>query len=138
MHALDSVCFDLPFRFSRASMRRFAEAKKAQVLLAHDGDVLAGFCILHQERLARKRVGYIVTLDVAPAYRRKGLGSALMQAIERQARAEGCVALALHVFTGNDVAMQFYERYGFAASHRVEAFYGSGRAAWVFHKPLLG
>ena len=47
MHALDVVCFERPFRFTRGAMRRFAEAKKARVVVAEEGDALVGFVILH-------------------------------------------------------------------------------------------
>jgi len=42
MVALDDVCFEASFRFSRSSMRRFAEAKKARVVVAEEDGELAG------------------------------------------------------------------------------------------------
>ncbi len=140
MYALDIACFALPFRFSRASMRRFAQAKKARVVIAEDGQRLAGFGILHIERADHGCAGYIMTLDVDPGHRRMGLGRRLMVAMEAHARADGCAELALHVFTENAAAIRFYEHCGFYRSHRAEAFYGAGvlgpRDAWVYRKRL--
>ncbi len=142
MHALDVVCFENPFRFSRGAMRRFAEAKKARVVIAEDEGALVGFVILHIEEVEEGRVGYIVTLDVSPQYRRKGVAGQLMREAERQAQREGCAALMLHVFTGNEPAIRFYESNGFVRSHREEdfygpSFYGPSMDAWVFHKRLI-
>jgi ribosomal-protein-alanine N-acetyltransferase len=136
MVALDDVCFAAPFRFSRASMRSFAEAKNACVIIATSGEDLAGFCILHVERSRRRRVGYVVTLDVAPGHRRQGLATELMQAAERMAVADECSAMLLHVYAENAAAISFYERLGFATLHTVEAFYGDGLDALAMHKAL--
>ncbi|MGD0647504.1 MAG: GNAT family N-acetyltransferase [Acidobacteriaceae bacterium] len=136
MHALDVVCFDKPFRFSRSAMRRFAEAKKARVVIAEDSDALVGFVILDIEDDKEGRFGYIVTLDVSPGHRHRGLAGQLMQEAEREAVREACAAVVLHVFTGNQPAMRFYVGRGFVRSHRENDFYGRGIDAWVFHKPL--
>ena len=137
MHALDVVCFERPFRFTRDAMRRFAEAKHARVVIAEEDDALVGFVILHMEEVEEGRIGYVVTLDVVPELRRRGIARALMNDAERQARVDGCAALVLHVYTDNEAAIRFYDRAGFARLHRVEGFYGPGVDAWVYHEFLL-
>ena len=136
MFALDEICFAPEFRFSRSSMRRFAEARRARVLIADDGGVIAGFCILHVEKTARGRAGYVVTLDVAPGYRRLGLARRLVGEGEAELRAEGCEAMLLHVHSGNAGAIRFYEAMGYERGHTVEAFYGEGLDAVVYRKRL--
>ncbi len=136
MHALDVVCFEKPFRFSRGAMHRFAEAANARVTIAEEEDELVGFVILQLEEVEGGRVGYIVTLDVSPKRRRHGIAGRLMREAERQAQQEGCSALVLHVFTGNEAAIRFYASLGFVRSHREEEFYGPKMDAWVFHKLL--
>ena len=136
MYALDVVCFERPFRFTRGAMRRFAEAKKARVTIAEENHALAGFVILHLEEAEGSRIGYVITLDVAPEQRRRGIARLLISEAERQACEAGCAALVLHVFTGNEAAIRFYVSIGFMRSHREEEFYGVGIDAWVFHKRL--
>jgi [ribosomal protein S18]-alanine N-acetyltransferase len=136
MYGLDVACFEKPFRFTRGAMRRFAEAKKAHVVIAEEGGALAGFVILHVEPGEGGRIGYIVTLDVEPALRRRGIAGRLMQEAELQARADGCGAMVLHVFTGNEAAVKFYADAGFVRSHRDEGFYGRGLDGWVYYKLL--
>jgi ribosomal-protein-alanine N-acetyltransferase len=137
LYALDVVCFAPPFRFSRAAMRRFAEARNAVVVIADHAGTVAGFCILHIERVRTQRIGYIVTLDIAPAYRRQGLAQTLMAEAERQAQAAGCAQLALHVSTGNDAALRFYARIGFTPIGLEPSFYGRELDAQLWRKPLL-
>jgi ribosomal-protein-alanine N-acetyltransferase len=136
MFALDVLCFEPPFRFSPAQMRRFAEAQNARVVIAEEGGRLAGFCILHIEARGGERLGYIVTLDVRPELRRRGLGQQLMTAAELKARAAGCGTVALHVFTGNAGAVRFYETMGYVRTHAAPGFYGRGGNAWVYQKQL--
>ena len=123
--ALDNICFEPPFRFSRSAMRSFVLRKTpaSPLLTAADGS-LAGFCVLHTQHAQPEAVGYIVTLDVAAGYRRRGLAGDLMARAEDQALEAGCAAVALHVFTGNAAAIRFYERRGYVFSHRAASFYG--------------
>ena len=117
-------------------MHRFAEAANARVTIAEEDDELVGFVILQLEEVEGGRVGYIVTLDVSPKRRRRGIAGRLMRVAERQAQQEGCSALVLHVFTGNEAAIRFYASLGFVRSHRDGEFYGPKMDAWVFHKLL--
>ncbi len=136
MHALDVVCFDRPFRFSRGAMQRFAEAKHARVIIAEDNHSFVGFVIMDVEGTDDGRFGYIVTLDVSPGHRRQGLAGQLMQEAELEASREGCAAIVLHVFIGNEPAIHFYVARGFVRLHLERDFYGPGIDALVLHKPL--
>ncbi len=135
--ALDEVCFEAPFRFSARVMQQFAEARNALTVVAEsDAGVVAGFCIAHVERAGKELRAYVVTLDVAPEYRRHGLARQMMQRIEHQAAEAGCEGLALHVSVDNEGAIAFYEREGYERSHMVKSFYGLGRYAYVYRKAL--
>jgi ribosomal-protein-alanine N-acetyltransferase len=134
MYALDLVCFEQQFRFSRRAMRGFAEAKAAVTVLAEAEGELVGFCIAEVE----ERVGYVVTLDVAPAWRRKGLAGRLMTEVEGRVRAAGAVGMALHVFTGNLGAVRFYEAIGYERVGMAQGFYGRGLDGLVYRKRFEG
>jgi len=136
MYALDVACFEPVFRFTRSMMRRFAEAKYARVVIAESGEEMVGFGILHVERVEGAPVGYVMTLDVAEAWRRQGVARLLMVEMERQAREAGCTEMALHVFPGNEAAVRFYEREEYVRSHTARGFYGAGLDAWVYRKVL--
>jgi len=134
MYALDLVCFEPVFRFSRRAMRRFAEAQGAVTVLAEAAGELAGFAIVQIE----ERVGYVVTLDIAPAWRRRGLAAQLMTDAEARVQAAGGMGMELHVFVGNVGAMAFYEAMGYRRIGRVEGFYGRGLDGLVYGKHLTG
>jgi ribosomal protein S18 acetylase RimI-like enzyme len=54
-------------------------------------------------------------LAVHPSARSQGVGQALMQAVENEAKARGACKITLEVLSGNLVALKSYERFGFAA-----------------------
>jgi ribosomal-protein-alanine N-acetyltransferase len=130
MYALDLVCFEPVFQFSRRTMRSFAEEPGAVTLLAEADGELVGFCIAHLE----EKTGYVVTLDVAPAWRRCGVARLLMEEVEARVHAAGGLGMALHVYTGNVGAMQFYEALGYGRVSIAKGFYGRGMDALVYRK----
>lgn len=135
--ALDEICFDPPFRFSARVMQQFAEARNALTVVAeNEASEVGGFCIAHVERAGKGLRAYVVTLDVAPQYRRHGLARQMLERIEQQAVEAGCEAMALHVSVENEGAVAFYEHEGYERSHMVKSFYGLGRHAYVYQKAL--
>jgi ribosomal-protein-alanine N-acetyltransferase len=132
MHALDLVCFEPVFQFSRGAMRAFAEAPGAVTVLAEADEQLAGFCLAQLE----ERTGYVVTLDVAPAYRRRGLARRLMAEVESKLHSAGAAQMDLHVFTSNEEAVRFYESIGYARVGVAKNFYAQNLNALLYRKTL--
>ncbi len=58
------------------------------------------------------RRGMIYHLAVAKPYRSRGIGSQLMEEVEKRLRERGCIRCYLLVTTDNDEAMQYYRRHG--------------------------
>ena len=75
-----------------------------------------------------RQAGHIVTLDVDPAERRRGLGTLLMQTAEEQMKQEGAGVMSLEVAENNAAARQFYRGLGFVTRGRIcEILWGEGR-----------
>lgn len=134
---LDEVCFAPEFLFDRSFMRQFAEARNAVTLVAEgEQGKLAGFVVVHVEQTRSGKRGYLITLDVAIAYRRKGLARRLVQTIEDRVEAAGAHWMELHVFVENEAAIRFYEAAGYKRKALRRAFYGEERDAFVYRKLL--
>jgi ribosomal protein S18 acetylase RimI-like enzyme len=58
--------------------------------------------------------GWVNYLAVAAEHRRRGFARALMARAETQLRAAGCPKLNLQVREGNQAALEFYTRLGYA------------------------
>jgi ribosomal-protein-alanine N-acetyltransferase len=133
---LDEVCFAEEFRFDRGSMSAFAGDRDAVTLIAEDRGEVIGFVIAYVKRVETGCRAYIVTVDVAPEWRRQGLAKELMAEVEAYALAKGARRIHLHVFTGNDAAIRFYERLGYEGIRIVHGYYGAGLDSIVYRKDL--
>jgi mycothiol synthase len=82
-------------------------------LLAWDADALAGFVLATSERVGDPSLGWVGTLGVRPAWRRRGLGEALLHAVFAELYARGRRRVGLGVDTENvSGALRLYERVG--------------------------
>jgi ribosomal protein S18 acetylase RimI-like enzyme len=59
------------------------------------------------------RRAWVLSMWVAPAHRRSGLGARLMDQVERWAQSLAICELYLHVTSNNSTAQNFYEKCGF-------------------------
>jgi ribosomal-protein-alanine N-acetyltransferase len=136
LHRLDQVCFPREIAYSRAELRYFLTHPKCSCWIAEQPeDKLAGFVIF--ERASRQHpVGHIVTLDIDPVERRRGLGTLLMQTAEEQLKQEGTDVLSLEVAENNPAARQFYRSLGFEVRGRIAKYYGGKVDAEVMEKVI--
>ncbi len=64
----------------------------------------------------------LISMWVAPAYRRTGMGTVLIAAIQTWARARGVSTLKLMVTSSNHAAIEFYKRIGFSLTGKTEPY----------------
>ena len=67
-------------------------------------------------------VGFLEGLYVAPAHRRRGIGRALVAAVERWTLAQGCSELGSDALLDNRDSHSAHRAYGFAETERVVYF----------------
>jgi mycothiol synthase len=81
--------------------------------LAWEGDQLAGFAVSFPERSGDQELGWVATLGVAKAWRRRGLGEALLRTAFQALHARGLRRVGLGVDAENATgALRLYERAG--------------------------
>lgn len=87
---------------------------------------------------------YIMTLGVLAPYRERGIGKQLIEHVLELVRtSDECKDVGeiyLHVQDGNDDALRFYRKCGFAVKERLEGYYKRigppGNAAYYVHKKI--
>jgi GNAT superfamily N-acetyltransferase len=92
----------------------FGEPRYAHALMAHWELAPAGFALYffnYSTFLCRPGL-YLEDLFVRPAYRGRGIGLALLAALEQRARDAGCGRLEWAVLDWNESAIEFYRRFG--------------------------
>lgn len=63
--------------------------------------------------------GWIYSLAVALAHRRRGVGSQLVAVAERTLASKGCAKVNLQIMEGNESVTAFYASLGFSIENRV-------------------
>ncbi len=121
-------------RLSRRSLQRFLKSKTAQVIVADDGERLAGAAVvLFRPRSALARLYSIAT---APHMSGRGIGSMLLVAAEAAALDRDCVSMRLEVHETNHTAISRYRKSGYREFGRHAAYYDDGGDALRFEKRL--
>ncbi|MGE0758706.1 MAG: GNAT family N-acetyltransferase [Pirellulaceae bacterium] len=89
-----------------------------RVFLAQCRDEFVGIavCFLGYSSFRARPLVNIHDLAVTPGYRGKGVGKALLAAVEQAARSWGCCRLTLEVRHDNTRARQLYRQFGFESS----------------------
>jgi ribosomal protein S18 acetylase RimI-like enzyme len=80
--------------------------------IAMDGGAPCGMIAGKFDEVAPRRT-WVLSMWVAPAHRRTGLGARLMDEVERWAQNLAMCELYLHVTSNNSTAQNFYEKCGF-------------------------
>jgi [ribosomal protein S18]-alanine N-acetyltransferase len=140
LYAVEELCFEPLFRFSRSTMRQLIESPDSATWIAEGGAEpkieLIGFSIVEWLAMQSESVAYIQTLEVHPAFRGRGVGAELLVRAEESARSAGAHIISLHVDIENAAAIRLYESRGYARQGREEHYYARHRAAFVYAKPL--
>lgn len=128
---LDQLCFERGIAYSRRELRRFLELPRAVCVVAEIGPALCGFALAypHPPDLA-----HVVTLDVHPTFRRRGLGRRLIEWVLDRSAASGAKRAVLEVDVRNSGAIAFYRVLGFRESGRLPSYYGPGLDAFEMVK----
>jgi len=136
LYEIEEVCFQPPLRFSRRYMRQLIVSPNAATWIAESNGHLSGFGIVDWSEQNVGVFAYIQTIEIAPQYRGRGIGSELMRRMDGSANAEGAVAIWLHVDETNTAAIQLYKAHGYQHTGRTENYYARGRAAEIYIKHL--
>ncbi len=83
--------------------------------LARDGEAFVGLaiCLPSFSSFRARPILNIHDIAVVPEHRGKGIGRALLAAIEDEARRRGCAKITLEVRSDNALARDLYRRCGF-------------------------
>lgn len=122
------AAFDIPdgrapehlYHDDAALMRKWlaGNADDCLVQVADDeDDAILGFTLtrLRPDALSHEPSAHLEAIAVAEAAEGRGVGKALLEAAESNARENGARSLTLHVISSNERARSFYEYRGYSA-----------------------
>jgi ribosomal-protein-alanine N-acetyltransferase len=118
--------------WNETAMARLLAMPGAFALIAAQDDEPAGLVLARVAADAAE----IVTLGVAAARTRRGIGRSLVTAAAAEARARGAARLFLEVAATNGAARRLYERLGFREVGRRRRYYPDGTDALLLARTL--
>lgn len=125
---VDGEAYDLDtFQFLLSDPKAVAR----KVRLADGG--LIGFAV---GMLEPGGVGHVISVGVAPEWRRRGVGTLLMEEMERGFAKRGATIVRLEVRTDNVIAQQLYLKLGYTITQQIPQYYANGDEALVMVKSL--
>jgi ribosomal-protein-alanine N-acetyltransferase len=142
LYEIDQACYEPEVAYSKRELRAYlrfsgsdclvAEAQAESQSASAAETQIAGFCISAR----RDESGYIVTIDVLPAFRRHRVGTKLLNEIERRLVANGVREVALETATDSDSAVAFWTKHGYRNRGIKKDYYPGGRDAFAMSKTL--
>ncbi|MCW3995506.1 MAG: GNAT family N-acetyltransferase [Candidatus Bathyarchaeota archaeon] len=118
---IERECFPDPTAYSKPQLAYLILRANSACFVETDSKALRGFIIV----LYRKGtiVGGIETIDVAPAFQRRGVGLRLLAAAEEDMKTRGMKFSQLEVSEGNKAAIELYKKAGYMVNERLVGYY---------------
>jgi [ribosomal protein S18]-alanine N-acetyltransferase len=138
---IDQECFPPGISYSRQELASYIRRWSSFTVVAErrsgkkSGSAkIVGFIVTE---MSRKNVGHIITIDVLPEVRKKGIGSRLLAEAEKRLREAQCDMVILEAAVDNHSALAFYEKHAYFAFKTIPRYYPNGVNAYVLRKDLL-
>lgn len=133
LHQIEKDCFSSKFRLSKKDLaQEFKSCSKNELLVIFkQGKTPAGFIMGEQ----MNEQGYIASVNVAPNFRKLGLGKRLLSLMELLFEEKGYTESHLEVNTEN-VALILYLKTGYKIRSLTPNYYCQGEHALSMCKPI--
>jgi ribosomal-protein-alanine acetyltransferase len=124
LYQIERECFDEE-AFTRQQIAYLLKDYNCINLVARKNNEIIGFIISAIDYERNAQVGHILTIDVAPAYRQKGVAQKLLQEIEKIFKEKGFRASHLEVREDNIAALGLYQKLGYKKIAKLKNYYGN-------------
>ena len=135
-HRIDQACFPREIAYGHMEMKFYLQSEGAHCVIAEipadSQECVAGFILT--ERSAE--IAHIITLDVLTRFRRRKIGSLLLEAAEQEAASRGAKRIVLETATTNKPAIALWKKHGYRQFGTIKNYYGRGLDALEMQKSL--
>jgi ribosomal-protein-alanine N-acetyltransferase len=133
LYKIDQACYEPDVAYSRGELRAYLRFPGADCLVATIRGEPIGFCLTAY----RENRGHVITIDILKEYRRHGVGSRLLEAVEQRLAKCGVDEVILETATENHSAIAFWEKHGYRTRGVWKGYYPGGRDAYAMVKSLI-
>jgi len=124
LYEIEMKCFEIE-AFTKQQIAYLLTDSNSVIFVSKVKDEIVGFIIGKTYMDKRPATGQILTIDVSPKHRRKGIGQRLLQEIEKTFKDKGVKIFYLEVRENNFVALSLYQKFGYKKVGRLENYYGN-------------
>lgn len=117
-------CFETE-AFTKQQIAYLLTDSNSVILVSRVKGEIVGFIIGKTYMDKKPATGQILTIDVSPNQRRKGIGERLLQEIEKTFKDRGVKMCDLEARENNIVALSLYHKFGYKRVGRLENYYGN-------------
>ena len=121
---IEMKCFETE-AFTKQQIAYLITDSNSVILVSRVKGEIVGFIIGKIYMDKKTSAGQILTIDVSPKHRRKGIGQRLLQEIEKTFKDKGVKICYLEVRENNFVALSLYQKLGYKKVGRLENYYGN-------------
>jgi ribosomal-protein-alanine N-acetyltransferase len=121
---IEMKCFETE-AFTKQQIAYLLTDSNSVILISRVKSEIVGFIIGKTYTDKKPATGHILTIDVLPKHRRKGIGQRLLQKIEKTFEDKGIHLCYLEVRENNFVALSLYQKSGYKKVGRLENYYGN-------------
>jgi ribosomal-protein-alanine N-acetyltransferase len=132
LYEIDQACYEPAVAYSRRELRNYLRFPGSECVVAESESKMVGFCLTAREA----ERGHIITIDVLEAFRRAGVGAALLAEVESGLAINGVREVGLETATDNDTAIAFWKKHGYRTLGVWKGYYPGGRDAYAMSKAL--
>ena len=130
LYTIEEQCFNEE-AFSRQQIAYLLTDYNTIALAAKNNADIAGFIIAQIEVEDNTEFGHIVTLNIPPNFRKKGVATKLLQEIQSLLKKRGINECRLEVREDNHAAIKLYQKLGYQTVGKLERYYGKKHGLYL-------
>lgn len=124
LYEIEMECFEKE-AFTKQQIAHLLTDYNSISLVAKEDKKIIGFIIGMIYIEGKTLTGHILTIDISPIHRRKGIGIKLLQEIEKIFRERGVKTCRLEVREDNVAALNLYQKLGYKKVGELKGYYGN-------------
>lgn len=134
LYQIEEQCFSEE-AFTKRQIAYLLTDYNTIALAAKISNEIAGF-IIAQVETDDIEFGHIITLNIPPKYRRRGIATKLLHETENILKQRGISECRLEVREDNNAAIKLYHKLGYRIVSKLERYYGKRKHGLYLKKSL--
>lgn len=130
LYKIEAECFTEEAFTKQQVAHLITDYNSVSLVAKLNGEIVAfiiGMIYLERNALT----GHILTIDVLPSHRRKGIAQKLLQKIEKIFKEKGVKSCRLEVREDNAAALRLYQKLGYRKVAKLESYYGNAHGIYL-------